>query len=102
MTKVKLRFAIDCYMPAHAKAQKPTHTYRKSRNASPAFVVMIGLAKARRNFLPFLRISNLELLLQENRCLLVVVADDLVNDVLPVAVDIAIKQAAVVERLGSR
>jgi hypothetical protein len=31
---------------------------------------------------------------------LIIVANDLVNDVLPVAVDCAVKETAVVERLG--
>ncbi len=49
-----------------------------------------------------LRSADLELLLEEDRSLLVVVADNLVNDVLPVAVDVAVKQLAVVERLRRR
>lgn len=46
--------------------------------------------------------SNLQLLLQEDGGLLVIVADNLVNDVLPVASDIAVKQAAIVQRLRGR
>ena len=48
-----------------------------------------------------LRSSHLELLLEKDRCLLVVVADDLINDILPVAIDAAVKQAAVVQGLSS-
>jgi hypothetical protein len=44
--------------------------------------------------------ADLELLLKEDRCLLIIVANNLVNNVLPVAVDSAIKKAAVVERFG--
>ncbi len=44
--------------------------------------------------------TNLELLLEENRGLLVVVTDDLVDNVLPIAVDVAVQQATVVERLS--
>lgn len=44
--------------------------------------------------------ANLELLLEEDGCLLVVVADNLVDNVLPVAVHIAVKEATVVERLS--
>lgn len=52
------------------------------------------------NVILLLGSANLELLLEEDGRLLVVVADDLVHNVLPVAVDIAVKEAAVVERLG--
>lgn len=45
--------------------------------------------------------TDLELLLKEDGGLLVVVADNLVNDVLPVAVDSSIKKASVIERLSS-
>lgn len=43
--------------------------------------------------------TYLELLLEEDRSLLVIVANDLVNDVLPVAVDSSVKESAVVEGL---
>ena len=46
--------------------------------------------------------ANLELLLEEDGCLLVIVADDLVDDILPVAIDVAVQQSAIVERLGCR
>ena len=46
--------------------------------------------------------ADLELLLKEDRCLLVIVADDLVDDILPVAIDVAVQQSAIVERLGCR
>lgn len=54
------------------------------------------------NLVLLLGCADLELLLQEDRCLLIIVADDLVDNVLPVAIDVAVQQAAVVERLGSR
>jgi hypothetical protein len=44
--------------------------------------------------------SDLKLLLQEDRGLLIVVADDLVDNVLPVAVDIAIQETAIVQWLS--
>lgn len=46
--------------------------------------------------------ADLELLLQEYRGLLVVVAYNLVDDVLPVTVDIAIEESAIVQGLGGR
>ena len=46
--------------------------------------------------------TYLELLLKEDRGLLIVVADDLVNYVLPVAAHIAIKQSTVVHGLDRR
>lgn len=46
--------------------------------------------------------SHLELLLEKDRCLLVIVADNFVNNVLPVAVDAAVKETAVVQGLSSR
>src|SRR5690606_493482 len=49
-----------------------------------------------------LRRPDLEFLLQEYGCLLIIIADDLVDDVLPVASDITVEQAAVVERLCRR
>ena len=52
------------------------------------------------NVILLLRGPNLELLLEEDGRLLIIVADDLVHDVLPIAVDIAVKEAAVVERLS--
>lgn len=48
------------------------------------------------NLVLLLRGSHLELLLEEDGSLLVVVADDLVNDVLPVAVDVAVQETPVV------
>jgi hypothetical protein len=44
--------------------------------------------------------TDLELLLQEDGGLLVIVANDLINNVLPVAVDCAVKEAAIVEWLS--
>jgi hypothetical protein len=52
------------------------------------------------NLVLLLRRADLELLLQENGSLLVVTADDLVDDVLPVAAHIAVKKATVVHRLS--
>lgn len=46
--------------------------------------------------------ADLELLLQEYRGLLVVVAYNLVDDVLPVTVDIAIEESAIVQGFGGR
>ncbi len=46
--------------------------------------------------------ADLELLLKEDRSLLIIVAHDLVNNVLPVAINSTVKQTTVVERLGSR
>lgn len=61
----------------------------------------IGLGNDRLdNIVLLLRGADLELLLKEDGRLLVVVADDLVNNVLPVTVDIAVKEAPVVQRLG--
>jgi hypothetical protein len=54
------------------------------------------------NVVLLLRGPDLELLLQEYGRLLVIVADNLVDDVLPVACDIAVKEPAVVERLRRR
>lgn len=63
----------------------------------------IGLGNNRFNDVEFLLWrSNLELLLKEDRCLLVVVADNLVNDILPVAVDAAVKETAVVQGFSGR
>lgn len=50
------------------------------------------------NIILLLSGTDLELLLEEDRSLLVVVANDLVNNVLPVAIDSTIKESAVVER----
>lgn len=47
-----------------------------------------------------LRSSNFELLLKENRSLLVVVADDLVDNILPIAVDVAVQKTTIVEGLS--
>jgi hypothetical protein len=44
--------------------------------------------------------ANLELLLEEDGSLLIIIADNLVNNVLPVAIDSAIKKTAVVERFS--
>lgn len=52
------------------------------------------------NLVLLLRSSNFELLLKENRSLLVVVADDLVDNVLPVAVDVAVQETTIVEGLS--
>lgn len=61
----------------------------------------IGLGDDRfDNVILLLGRANLELLLEEDGCLLVIVANNLVDDVLPVAVDIAVKEATVVKRLG--
>jgi hypothetical protein len=43
--------------------------------------------------------TDLKLLLEKDGGLLVIIADDLVNNILPVAVDCAVKKAAIVERL---
>ena len=48
------------------------------------------------------RSTHLELLLQEYRSLLIIVTNDLVNNVLPVAVDCAVKKTAIVEWLSGR
>lgn len=53
------------------------------------------------NLVLLLGCADLELLLQEDRCLLIVVADNLVDNVLPVAVDVTVQKAAVVQRLSS-
>lgn len=44
--------------------------------------------------------ANLELLLKEDRCLLVVAVDDLVDNVLPVAAHVAVQKTTVVHGLG--
>jgi hypothetical protein len=49
------------------------------------------------NFVFLLRSSDFELLLEEDGSLLVVVADNLVDDVLPVAIDVAIQKTTIVE-----
>lgn len=49
-----------------------------------------------------LRCSDLQFLLEKDGCLLVIVANNLVNDVLPVAVDTAVKKTAVVQGLSGR
>ena len=54
------------------------------------------------NFVLLLRSADLELLLQEDRSLLIIVADDLVNDILPVAAHVAIQQATIVHRFHWR
>lgn len=45
--------------------------------------------------------GDLELLLKEDGGLLIVVADNLVDDVLPVAAHATVEKAAIVQRLGS-
>lgn len=52
------------------------------------------------NLVFLLRGPHLELLLQEDGSLLVIVANNLVNNVLPVAIDIAVKKTSIVEWLG--
>lgn len=52
------------------------------------------------NFVFLLRSSDFELLLEEDGSLLVVVADNLVDDVLPIAIDVAIQKTTIVEGLG--
>lgn len=52
------------------------------------------------NLVLLFRSPNLELLLEKDRGLLIVVANNLVNDVLPVAVNIAVQQTTVVERFS--
>ena len=60
----------------------------------------ICLSNDRLNDFEFLfHSANLELLLKKDRRLLIIVADNFVNDVLPVASDIAIKQTTVVQWL---
>lgn len=53
------------------------------------------------NFVLLLRSSDFELLLEEDRSLLVVVADNLVDDVLPVAIDVTIQETTIVQGLSS-
>lgn len=45
--------------------------------------------------------ANLELLLEEDRCLLIIVAYNLVDNIFPVTIDSSIKETTVVERFGS-
>lgn len=52
------------------------------------------------NLVFLLRSSDLEFLLEENGGLLVVVADDLVDNVLPVAIDVTIEETTIIEGLG--
>lgn len=54
------------------------------------------------NLILLLGSTDLELLLKEDGSLLVIIANDLVNDVLPVAIDVAVEEASIVERLGGR
>lgn len=62
----------------------------------------IGLGNDGFNNLVFLlRGPDLEFLLKEDGCLLVIVADNLVNNVLPITVDVAVKKTAIVQGLGS-
>lgn len=61
----------------------------------------VGLSNNRLHDVVLLvRGADLELLLQKDGGLLVIVAHNLVDDVLPVASDVAVKKAAIVERLG--
>ena len=61
----------------------------------------VGLSDNRLNdVILLLSCPNLELLLQEDGSLLIIVADDLVDNILPVAVDSAVKETAVVEWLS--
>lgn len=52
------------------------------------------------NFVFLFRGPHLQLLLQEYGSLLIIVANNLIHDVLPIAVDISIEETSVVERLG--
>jgi len=52
------------------------------------------------NFVLLLCGTDLELLLQKDRSLLIIVAHNLIDDVLPIAIDSTIKKAAVVQRFG--
>ena len=54
------------------------------------------------DFVLLLGCADLQLLLKEDRCLLVIVAHDLVDDVFPIAIHRAIQQATVVQRLDRR
>lgn len=61
----------------------------------------VGLGNDGLNYVVLLLLSsNLELLLQEDGRLLVIVADNLVDDILPVAGDVPIEKAPVVQRLS--
>ena len=46
--------------------------------------------------------ANFELLLKEDRCLLIIVANNLVDNILPVAVDSTVKKATIVEWFSGR
>lgn len=52
------------------------------------------------NVVLLLRSANFELLLKEDRGLLIVVADDLIDDVFPVAAHVTVKQATIVHRFS--
>lgn len=54
------------------------------------------------NFVLLLRCADLELLLEEDGSLLIVVADNLIDNVLPVAVDVSVQETAVVQWLSGR
>jgi hypothetical protein len=43
------------------------------------------------NLILLIRSADLELLLQEDGCLLVIVANNLVNNILPIAIDVPFK-----------
>lgn len=52
------------------------------------------------NLILLLGCAHFELLLKKNRCLLVIVAHNFVDDILPVAVDVAVEKTTVVQRLS--
>lgn len=54
------------------------------------------------NFILLLWCAHLELLLKEYGCLLIIVTHNLVDYILPIAVDIAVKKTTVVQWLGGR
>lgn len=45
-----------------------------------------------------LHCANLELLLEENGCLLVIIANNLVYNILPITVDTSLEQSPIVQR----
>ena len=60
----------------------------------------VGLSNNRlNNLVLLLNSAHFELLLQENRSLLVIVANDFVNNIFPVASHGAIEETTVIERL---
>ena len=54
------------------------------------------------NLVLLLGCADFELLLKENRCLLIIIANDLVHNVLPVTIDIAIQESSIVQWLSRR